>query len=126
MTPNRTDATHPTGPTDSMEATDALLRKLLQQTVATPPGPELQRVQHNALSTWHAHRVQTSPQQLGQMGQMATLGRASVLWQRPGTWGWLVLAAALCVAVGLRPTLDANLADLQQPDVLSQIMLDDL
>jgi hypothetical protein len=48
------------------------------------------------------------------------------LWQRRTALGWLVLTMALCLAVGLRPTHDAALADLQQPDVLSQILLDDL
>lgn len=104
-------------------ATDASLRSLLRQTAATPPGPNLDRVQHNALSAWHTHRAQNN---LQHAGPVATLGRAQALWQRHAALGWLVLAIALCLAVGLRPTHDAALTELQQPDVLSQILLDDL
>jgi hypothetical protein len=95
--------------------TDASLRSLLRQTAATPTGPDL--------SAWHTHRAQHS---LQHTGPAATLGRAQALWPRHAALGWLVLAMALCMAVGLRPTHDAALAELQQPDVLSQILLDDL
>lgn len=109
--------THPT------PDADATLRSLLRQTAATPRGPDLDRVQHNALSAWHVHHAEHS---LQHAGAVATLGGAQPLWRRHAALGWLLLVTALCLAVGLRPTHDAALAELQQPDVLSQILLDDL
>lgn len=116
-------STHSAPHGDAGADTETPLRQQLQQTVATPPGPDLDRVRHNALSTWHMHHAQHSPQQAG---AVIVLGHAHGWWQRHGTAGWLLVATALCLAIGLRPTPDAALAELQHPDVLSQLLPDDL
>lgn len=102
---------------------DTALRTLLRQTVATPPGTTLARVEHNALSSWHAQQAQHS---LQQRGPNAALGHALPWLRRHPQLAWLLVATALVLAVGLRPTTDPTLDDLQHPDVLSQLLMDEL
>lgn len=103
--------------------TDPDLRHLLHQTVATPPGATLTRVEHNALSGWHTHQTRHS---LQQRGAVAELGQALPWLQRHPQLIWLLAATALALAIGLRPSADPAMDDLQHPDVLSQLLIDDL
>ena len=102
---------------------DPTLKALLRQTVATPPGATLARVEHNALSSWHAHQAALS---LQQRGPNAALGQNLPWLQRHPQVVWLLVATAMALAVGLRPTTDPTLDDLQHPDVLSQLLMDEL
>ena len=102
---------------------DTALKALLQQTVPTAPGAAMDRVEHNALSGWHAHQVRHS---LQQAGPVATLGDHGSWLQRHPQLVWLLAATALALALGLRPTTDPALEDLQHPDVLSQLLIEDL
>jgi hypothetical protein len=100
--------------------TDAQLQALLRQTVAIPLGSMPSRVHDQALNAW---RMQYDVQS---KGSVATLARAKDLWQRHAAWSAMLLVLALCLALGWRSMHEASMAELQQLDVLSQLLLEDL